>query len=117
MALSNNPYESSDDHDAELKQIPPFSNWTTPRMVALFFLPWLGLFMTLLGDFLKIPPLVNIGFLFCGCSALVISIFSARVDQRRQNAGWPTLLLMSLVHLIAQTFSIFLAIAFITWWL
>jgi len=109
MAKHSNPYQAPLTSDLDRGHSPPFVGWTTRRMVALFFLPWLGLIISYIGE---TPLVVSTGFTLCVLLALLVALFSARVDQCRQNASWPSFLIMGLVHLIAQIFSIFLAIAF-----
>ncbi len=112
--MASNPYQAPLDGELDLVQGDPFPEWTTWKMVALFFLPAAFLFIALLGAVLKITPLVISGFVICGCAALAVTLFSARVHQRRQNGSRAFFFLMTLVYLIAQIFAIFLAIACIT---
>ncbi|MFT6178289.1 MAG: hypothetical protein ACJAQT_000110 [Akkermansiaceae bacterium] len=114
MASSQDPYQAPDEGDFDLGEIDPFHSWTTRKMVVLFFLPALALVLAAVGEFSEIPLLLFGGLVTCGCGALTVTIFSALVYQRRQNAGWGTFFLMIFVYLIAQIFALFLAVALIS---
>jgi len=119
MSNSNDPYRSPSEAEAGGSSFESFEGWTNGRLVALFFLPVTILFAFFVLDLfyhrvlrMTVPDGYGelLGILLI--SAIIgVSIFAAFLNKDRQQAGWGTMILMTFVYLIAEIFSVFLAIA------
>ena len=119
MGNNIDPYRSPSEAEAGGSSFESFEGWTNSRLLALFFLP-----STLFAGFIgvawwyrhfrdqTIPE--HLGFLalfLIVTSMIAVSLFTAYLNKLRQQSGWGSMVLVSVIYFIAEIFSIFLAFA------
>ncbi|MGD1978550.1 MAG: hypothetical protein PVJ98_04090 [Akkermansiaceae bacterium] len=110
MSSEIDPYAAPDNGPNNETKPERFSSWSTPSLVALFFLPGalfaLAFCLGLLVDrplYAKICVFAALGL------AVVVSILSATIHTVRGKAGFGTLALFTFVYLLAQVLSLLTA--------